>query len=481
MFNSNPDLKKATILHVISCSIMLVAIVFGVAICTALAMGYRFDILSGKISQVALLQFNSLPKQATVTIDGNKLSANTPVRANVPAGVHRITLQRNGYRPWNKTISLPPRTVAWLDYIRLVPNSIPTESALLLANTASLLGSPDHKWLAAEPNAATHTLQLIDTAEPLKLRTLNIDLASSTLSQAFNAATEQFHLVEWDSSSRFLLLEHAFDNHIEYLLVDCRDKAHLKTINISKLHSTEWRDVRFNGGNGESFYAIKDGNLYNVDLHSGIIGDRIAENVSSYAVYGNNLISVVHNAAQNPSDQVVSIYYGSKLKSIKHFNDNQPVYSAIANYNQRSYLFLAHQKTLQIIANPLDSDNPADNPSTTRLIESDEPLAWLQLSPNGRMVYAGYRNHLIIYDTETKREYQFNRNSSNTPINFLDDCHIFDQSNQSIDILDFDGTNRQSIVSGRLPAALSSDNKYIFSLDHSNNTTMLQRSKIVTD
>ena len=60
--------------------LMTLATLVGVIVCVAWAMGYRFDLQSGQVSQVALLQFNSFPTGASVDINNSRLDSRTPTR-----------------------------------------------------------------------------------------------------------------------------------------------------------------------------------------------------------------------------------------------------------------------------------------------------------------------------------------------------------------------------------------------------------------
>ena len=78
--------RKAVTTRFFTYGAMTIATIIGVAFCIAWAMGYRFDLRSGQISQVALLQFNSFPTGAYVDVNGHRIQARTPSRENVETG-----------------------------------------------------------------------------------------------------------------------------------------------------------------------------------------------------------------------------------------------------------------------------------------------------------------------------------------------------------------------------------------------------------
>lgn len=493
--------RKDIALRFFTYGVMTITIVAGVIICAALSMGYRFDIWSGKVSQVALLQFNSYPRGASVYIDGALQAGTTPNRANTSKRSQTIKMTLPNYRTWQKTLSIAPRTVQWLDYVRLIPNNVITKPMQKLGAVADMVGSPDRKWLAVQPASNSWEINILDVADVVKVKQHNIKFDDSIVTRPQPNVAEQFHIIEWDFSSQYLLVRHSWEDKSEYILIDCRNKNDIKVSNIDKATPlAPLSNVRFDGTSGETFYAISNGKLYSVNIKSPSSTIELADNVTSYAIYGNNKLAIVTRTTDqsdpNKVHQTVSLFTDSQLKPVRYYNDAILTQAIVTSYNGQDYLFVARNNTVEIIPRPLDehhetptlshndSEDEGDKQSTVRPAHAmigGKTLSWMQLSPNGRMVYAGYDKTVLAYDTETKQIYRFDRQSDSKKLAFLDDYHIFDAVNNNIDILEFDGNNRQTITSGRLPATLSSNNKYIFSLGGDGDNVYLQQSKIVLD
>ncbi|MCG5079675.1 PEGA domain-containing protein, partial [Candidatus Saccharibacteria bacterium] len=116
---------------------------------------YRFDLMSGQLSQVALLQFNTFPTGAVVDINGASLSTRTPTRSNIKTGQTKVSMSLTGYRGWSNTVSALPSSVRWLDYARLVPQNVKTESVKTFTNVVDMLPTPDRKWAVVLTNEST--------------------------------------------------------------------------------------------------------------------------------------------------------------------------------------------------------------------------------------------------------------------------------------------------------------------------------------
>lgn len=90
-------------------------------------LGYRFDFSTREVAQGGLLQFDSHPRGALVTVDGKPLSGKTATKHDADAGTHTVTMTLDGYLPWQKTVTVNPGGILWLNYARFIPQSIKTD------------------------------------------------------------------------------------------------------------------------------------------------------------------------------------------------------------------------------------------------------------------------------------------------------------------------------------------------------------------
>ncbi len=72
--------------------------------------GYRFDLTHGRIVHTAVFNISSVPKNATVIIDGTAYADRTPaVLETILPGEHLVRLEKTGYLPWETTLSFESR------------------------------------------------------------------------------------------------------------------------------------------------------------------------------------------------------------------------------------------------------------------------------------------------------------------------------------------------------------------------------------
>lgn len=470
--------RKQIFRRALTYSLMTVATIAGVAVCIAWAMGYRFNLESGEISQVALLQFNTYPRGAMVQVGEATLAARTPTRANIKTGKTTIQMSLNGYHTWSKTVSALPSTVRWLDYVRFVPTEIKTQSVHTFSDVDDIEQSPDRKWALVIEHEDTPTVDLVDLHDPQKIDATEIKLAGEQITAGEN---NRYEITEWDSGSRFVLIKHSYDDTSEYLRLDRKDKT---TVNLSRDFGVILSEPHFSGNSGNIFYAITGTDLRRLDYGAKSISTPLATNVTDYVLYGNNRLAYVTKVeADGKTTQTVSIYDDDTATKIKQYDDDKQIRIGFKRNNDTDYLTVARDETVAVYPDPLkkNADDSHKNTATdTAYLSSPGGIDWLQVSDNGRFVLAGHDHKVVCYDVETGENYSYELERTGRPV-WLDDYHLMDVRSDTLTMIEFDGQNAQCIVKGNLPAFLSSNQEYMFSLDDVSGGVVLQRSNMTVN
>lgn len=461
--------------------VMALATVVGVIICIGWAMGYRFDFKSGQLSQVALLQFNTFPTGASVDVNHARLSTRTPTRANIPTGQTTVSMSLQGYRSWSKTVSALPSSVRWLDYVRLVPRNVKTDSVHTFTNVDDMVASPDKKWALIVTDEIKGDFTLMDVSDPKNLQFTNVHLDDS---QITDGSESKYKIIEWSTDSRFLLISHSYrqDNadHVEHLTYDRQDK---KTRNLTRDFGMDLTSPHFSGTGGNVIFALTGKDLRKIDYGNKSISAPIASDVTSYVLYSNSRIAFLSQTTKNNDiKQTVSIYDDGKITNIKSYDDDKTTLIAFSRTNDVDYLAIGRGETVAVYPDPLaiQSHDPSEKSTDTAYLSSPGGMDWMEMSNNGRFVLAGKGHKVVSYDVETTENYSFETEVEGKP-QWLDDYHLLDVSDGTIVMLEFDGQSVEHIVSGRLPAFLSSNSKFMFSLDNISGGVVLQRSNMTTE
>lgn len=82
--------------------------------------GYRYNFSTRQITQTGVFSVGSAPKGASVFVDGTSSGATTPsLIKNVFPGEHTLTVSKNGYSTWKKTLGVESRATTFADDIVL--------------------------------------------------------------------------------------------------------------------------------------------------------------------------------------------------------------------------------------------------------------------------------------------------------------------------------------------------------------------------
>ena len=455
---------------------MTIAVAIGAAFTLALAMGFRFDFRSGQISQVALLQFNSFPTGASIDINGKRLSSNTPTRTNIQSGKTTATMSLSGYRTWSKTVDMSPSSVRWLNYARLIPDNVTSESIKNFSGVGQMMASPDQHWLILTTGANNRDIILADISNPQKVKFANFTLDPNSVTAPAENQTENFEIVEWDQGSRYVLLKHTVGDTTEFLRVDRQNLT--DTRNLSKDFNMNIAEAHFSGNSGNVFFGLTGTDLRKFDYGNNTVSAPLVGGVQNYRAYENGKLAFVSLETKDAkTTQNVGIYNDGQIQIVKTFTDQKPTMAEFSRYNGTDYLAIARDETVTIYPSPLDSSNKTEPIS----LKSPDGIDIFDFSPTGRFMMAAHGSKIVSYDLEMNEHYSFELAEDAKSLSWIDNYHILDTSGGSIALVEFDGGNRQSIVSGRMTAVLSSNGKYLFSISDAASGVVLQQSQMVVN
>lgn len=460
--------KRARLaLRFFSYGVMTLATIFLTIAAVFYAMGYRFNQNDLTFEQGGLIQFRSLPGNAQVVIDDKLQNFTTPGRANLGAGTHTIKMQLSGYRTWQKTVTLGAGQLLWLDYTRLLPETITTREAATFSAATDALASPDHKWMLVHNKADQPNFQLVDMNDPKKPLLSDLTVPESQLTKDGDNYGA-FKIVEWDLSSRYILLEHTVKDTHEYLRLDRQHAAEAK--NISRLFSLNITEAHFAGSNSNILYAKTDNVLRSVDIGANSASAVLIAGVEQFMVYGNDTVAFVatRNATEGDDatkQRIAGIYVNGKETIARTYPASATVHVAYSEYTRHAYLAItAGDSKMTILRDPTVTTK--DNLQVAA-IDLGKPVAWLKFSSNGRMLVLGNGSTVATYDLELDKTTSFTVSGAEltAPLQWLDDYYLWTDAGGGLRIFEYDNTNGREITTVELglTAGLSQDGAYLYS------------------
>lgn len=458
--------------------VMTTAVILISAVCIFLVLGYRLDLKNGDVEQGALLQFRSFPSGATIELDDEKLSFVTPGKRNVSVGQHTVSMARNGYEPWEKTFTVKASELRWLNYARLVPSTIQTESLKEFPLLTATLPSPDKKWLFVLQAADKPEFTLVDIRDDSKPVFSQLVLPAGSYQQK-EGIPHQFSLVEWDFGARYMLIKHTVGDVTEYLTVDRTDIDN--TVNISTKLGIDIEEVHFSGTSGAVFYALSDGTIRKLDSNAGTISQPVVKDVADFTLYKTNTISYVKQPLENRVG--VGVVVDDKAVRVATYDATTPVYAGVSEYFNDYYFAIGRGTSVEVYKDPELSAR-----KKIATIATASSVSWLRFNNSGRFVTAGTGSQYTSYDLETLEKFDVNLPGTSPeptkPLQWLDDYYVTSSADSNLRITEFDGTN-QHVIAAALPGyavTLNDDGKFMYSVNRApSGAYVLQSSTMTTE
>ena len=481
-----PNKKQLLIRRIVTYSVMVLAVLVIVAGTILFILGYRLDSDKGRFEQGALIQFDSKPNGADVTIDTKSINANTPSKQSIMAGVHVFSMTKYGYQPWSKSLNVKAGTLEWLDYVRLVPTTLPVESVASYQTVYGEKASPDYKWVLVQEKVDTPTFQLVDLRSA-QIKTTTISIPTTLYSDVTTAGvSHSFSIESWDTDGRYVIVKHNFNDKNEYIVVDTQDVA--TSVNVSTLLSVSLSELRFSGTSGNILYGLSDGVVRKLDLSAATISRGLISNVTHFDLFNTNIITYTGTDPLNVAHQVAGIYREGDESShvLRTVSDvTTPLSIALNQYYNDDVVAISEGLKVTVLKGtfPSSSDvlsaslKPYDEFKTTANVDTT-----FFSKMGGHLIVQSGLNY-VSYEVEYHRQTGATVTTAEaTPhaMQWLDDAYLWAVYDGHLSIREFDGTNTHVIMNMEpgFDATLSQNGKYLYGIAKTNDGKSYQLQRV---
>jgi len=478
-----PSSKRKELLRRIAVySLMTFAVIGLVTLLIFMTLGYRYNQDEGLV-QTGLVQFGSQPGGANVTIDSRDFGSRTPSKASLEEGSHHITMQRDGYRQWQKSIDVVGGAVLWLNYARLFPTDLKPANVASFPTVSSTAVSPDAKWMALAEDPASSTLRLIDLSHDSAIEPVALALPATLYTAPAEGESQRFELTKWDPSSRFVLVKHTYGAQHEWLVVDTQDIG--SSQNITKLLGVNASEVIFSVNNASILYARVDNTVRRIDRGSATISRPLVENVAEFSLYGENVILFTLQPNATTGKRDVGYYRGDDEKTyvVGSYADFEgtPADIAISQYFGDTYVAVSHENKVDIFTGDLDHPDELERVASTKINGGAQHLSMVTA---GRFVIAQHGPAYVVYDLELKKSTTTQLKGTGDvaqELRWLDGYSIWSDRDGVLRVYEFDGANQQEVmkVTPGFNVTLGPGERYLYGITQSEGKSHLTRVKMI--
>lgn len=463
---NNEKLKRKQSLKVIiSEAIMVLAVIVTVAILALIVSGYWLN-SDFKVERNGMLQISSAPSGADLDIDGeSSWLQRTNTSKVISSGEHVITISKDGYDSWTKTVNITEGLLYRIHYPRLFLENRTAEKVLNTTGFTLATISPDGTTLLLMGDTTEWKIVNLNN-DNLESKKLDISKYFSGTSLAEGATVGLFtgKIIDanWDHDSNHVLFKVENGDNIEWVLIDVNNIKN--SINLSKEFGTDFSTIKILDNSSNNLLVVRGSNLHKIDVPGRSISAVIASNVTDFDHYENEIVFSTTNPDGKCLVELTKI--GSQNVTELETTTN-PVQVAISKFYDDMYI-----TTL--------SDN------TVALHEKTEfkPIADFQLNftpeelkvgHNGEFITMHSDNQIATLDMEAKTIREWNVEGSH--FGWIDNDMIYTVADGELIVYDFDGFNRRVLaknVSDHFPATIT-DNKWLYYFSDGN----LIREKII--
>ena len=438
--------------------------------------GYDLDRKTGSIIQNGLMFVSASPEPADIYLNGQLTKTQGNARLVLPSAVYKLELKRNGYRPWQKTVSLAGGTIDRLVYPFLFPVKLDSsDQKTYPTQPAFATQSPDRHWILVQQPGRLDQFDVFDTTNFKKAPT-TLTLPAAVLPTAPN---QRWQLVEWSTDNRHVLLKDSYSGGSQFVMVDIQVPAN--SYNINTTFKTNPTSVALHDKKFDQLY-LYDGAAQSLSLGLQKNGSSklVASQVLAYKPYGNDILLYATDQAATTGQ--TRIVYQDKNGA---FNLNQVKAGGqhllnLAIYNGDWYVAdgSAADGRIYIYKNPQDI---IEHPSPSRKLYPDTVLrvdnpTWMEFSANTQFLAVESANKFVVFDAERQRNYRFTLPVSLDPAvsddataphaTWMDGNRLIVTSGGTMRVSDYDGLNQQTLTANQpgLPAFFNRDYTLLFNL-----------------
>lgn len=455
------DPKKRRAYHIrLILGYVLVAVVIGLATVIIVygANGYGINTKTGQIVQNGLVFIDSKPGGSQIYLNGTDQHATASARLVLNAGDYDLTLKKSGYRDWSHKFTLNEQSIARYVYPFLFPVKPVSANLKTYASVPAITTqSPDRKWLLIQDNSASAKTAVFDEYDTSALdqntpAVTSLELPASLLTNYSEAST--LTEVEWSTDNVHLLLRHDYSGGNEFIMFN-RDKPD-QSLNLNASLNTNPTQIAMRDKKADQLY-IYDQDTMNIrlaDVNAKTISQPILKRVLVFKSYGKDLITYVTDSGEPAGKVAAKIWDNGPSYKLNEFEAGSHYLIDAAQFQGHFYYADGSDVSdrINIYKDPLNSiKDPSIGKALPTIALRAAGATKLKFSDNARFIGVESGQNFAVYDIETQSRYQYTlTNPLSGEMDWMDGHRYIGQSDGNILVMDFDGTNKQTIAATSL-------------------------------
>lgn len=474
----DPSRKKAHKRRLlIGYGLMSIVIALGTLLIFYLAYGFDIDRKTGNLIQNGIVFVDSKPKDAKVLVNNIEQRNRTDTRLVLPAGSYTIKIEKEGFRNWERTLDLSGGEIERVVYPFLIPNEFITTDISTYNEYPDLVTqSPDRRWLLARTSPTSSEFDMFDLnniEKPLSKVAIPKDIYTLPKSDY------KLKFVEWSTNNRHILFERIYGDKSEFIVFDRENPA--QSINLNTLLGISPVYVSLKNKRPDQFYYLdaKPGVLRVADTKSKTISAPLLESVIDYKTYGDDIVLYATQKEVADDRTEFRILEGGNSYTLKNVSKSDNYVLDVSKYDNKWFYVAgsSNDNMAFVYEDPLSSLKRSEPTplKVTAIMRLDNPR-FVSFSAGTQFIGLQSGSKLLTIDLEKNHQYRINLEAEiplEQEIKWMDGHrYLYSVNNQSY-IVDFDGSNEQTLVTSTKKPGPFFDRDYdnVFTFEDSKSTS----------
>lgn len=481
---------RQTIKVIIAEFCMILAVVAIVAVALLLSMGFSVT-SDGGIEQTGLVQIHSMPTGATVEVDGNKVFSRTNLSRTLNAGEHSLSISKDGYDSWTKTIIMRSGVLLRVYYPRLfLLNREPEVVENLGEDFAFYSASTDRTSILYAAKASPIWKFINIKNDEIKITELNLmEVLPGIVDDKFTGEIDE---VRWGSAGEYALAKVTCDGQTDWLMINLRDVKN--SLNLTKTFGLNFTQVEMIGGAAGQLFVLENHQLRKINTSDQAISRVLLSDVQSFALNESNAVYVAERKDNDGTiTKIVGIYKdGEKGGTVVATADGSAtVRVALSKFYGESFVSYSIDDMFTSLYGNLPSYNPnSDGEASLNVLVKEITLSSIPeymsvSSDENQFVVMRRGNQYMVVDLDDGRLFEYTAPSS--VLHWLDEAMMYSVASEKLEVWDYDGTNRRVLVDlvnddertlMDCDVVIASNDKWLYYVVETDNGLVLTREKI---
>lgn len=493
MYEQERIQKLRKIRLIITEILMVISVVFLVGFLTLIVMGYSFNLreLGGEgevMARTGLVQISSLPTGATISIDGDSpLLLRTNGSRTLSAEDHEITLTKDGYDEWKKTVTISEGMMYRLNYPRLFLKERTQEEIFEFEDGEAKFTSvaPNKERLIIKRNSGIYLIDLDANSLTMKLLVAEDDTFKiETIEEIGWSGNSERLLLKLNGKPYILNVKTVTDSGFLEEKIEWPEEAetaknipdgaeenaekHEKNAEVrSALNSAEFK---FESEAGERLLALfGNGELREIDLKNGEIFEPIATGVTQFDNDGERVVYLTAVEKKNEKGeneieyQIRAQRVGTKASALVRLVTSDQAKIVTMRYFQETYFGVTDGEKFKVY---YAQNWPEKDWTTEKIFETEVGAENLDVEKCGKGMAFSLKNgkERKVFDIEALALTEFELEGVDGWVDeFL--RYVID-SEGKLEVIDYDGSNRRVLVKNGVETektvTISGNNKYLY-------------------